>query len=149
MNLVHDCLFAHFKLISVSKEHCETTGMHALSIHLFRRVIKNSFDLKFRKRGDCQKFQELDDLMRPKIPSAERKEMLSKKKDSHLDPVRKFKMALRSTIEQSLGIEKHVEVLTSALQRLFETPSPKNANDVYFRKPLWTFSFCIYDEIRD
>lgn len=87
--------------------------------------------------------------MRPQILSAERKEMLSQKKDSHLDTARKFKMALQSTIEKSLGIDKHVEVLTFALQRSFETPSLKNANDVYFKRPLWTFSFCIYDEIRN
>lgn len=89
-----------------------------------------------------------EEQMRPQILSVQKKNQILEKKQTHLNNVEQIRDHFVNTIENSLELNCHTEVYTFSMQRSLEMPSLKSVNDVYFRRPLWFFNFCLYDEVR-
>lgn len=133
----------------IYRKQCRLSEKHEISMNTFRRVL-GMFNLKFRKRvvGSCQLCKAIENQMQPQVLSQERKQDLSKMKTNHLKNAEIARDKFLNTIERSLDIENFSEVYTFSMQRSLEVPSLNCTDDVYFKRQLWVFNFCLYDEIR-
>lgn len=77
------------------------------------------------------------------------KQKLLRRKKKHVTIVKEIQMKFLKTIESSCEMDSNVEVLTFSFQRSLEMPSLKSTDDAYFKRALWMFNFCIFDEVRN
>lgn len=139
------------KLYQVYQDQCCSHKRNMISSTIFRRIWKTSFNLKFRKRseGKCNVCDMFQVQLQPQILSLTWKEQLLEELKMHQKNEETVRDVMKNTIERSLEITSFTEVYTFSFQRPLEVPFVNSTNDVYFKKQLWVFNFCLYDEIRN
>lgn len=119
---------------------CEFQQKKCLSEFMFRRTFNYDFNLAFKRRkaDTCKRCDELKTNARDMDVSAEiqhHDESVSRVKQIFLDDI-------------SLGLESNerIQCFTFDLQKTLETPS-LSTSVAYYKRQLWTFNLCVYDEI--
>lgn len=73
-------------------------------------------------------------------------ELNKKKKDRHVHEVEQTKANFLNDITSAKNSDKSIYCLTFDLEKTLETPS-LNTNEAYYKRKLWTYNLCIYDEV--
>lgn len=119
---------------------CNFQKRKCLSESVFRRTFNYDFNLAFKRRktDTCKMCDELKILERNMDVSAEIRE--------HNERVAKVKEFFSSDICLCEESNEVIQCFTFDLQRTLETPS-LSTNVAYYKRVLWTYNLCVYDEI--
>lgn len=119
---------------------CEFQQRVCLSEFIFRRTFNYEFNLAFKRRktDTCKKCDELKTTARTKDVSAEVRQ--------HDESVAKVKKQFLDDISVGAGSHERIQCFTFDLQKTLETPS-LSTNVAYYKRQLWTYNLCVYDEI--
>lgn len=126
---------------------CRAKNKKVLNVSMFRYVFNTQFNLRFArlKIDTCNTCDRLDTLL--KCFDAGEHEKWEKEKDQHLKMVLKYELQFDETIKNAEMSNASIEVFTFDLQRALEMPR-LTTNVAYYKRKLWLYNLCIYDEIR-
>lgn len=111
--------------------------------------IRNSIWDSIRKKTDtCRTCDKLEAQIQSERTNNLNKEDLLEQKKHHLQLVKSTKENFGQTMKYSRDDSNRIEVLTFDLQRALETPSI-STSEAYYRRQLWCYNLCIYDEKRN
>lgn len=129
---------------------CEFRKRKALSEWKFRDIFNTKFNLAFhpKKSDTCRTCDKLEAQIQSEKANNSNKADLLQQKKHHLQIVKFTKEKFAETIENARDDSNNIEVLTFDLQRALETPSI-TTSEAYYRRQLWCYNLCIYDEKRD
>lgn len=143
-------LAPNLNMTKIYKEYqlvCDFQNRKALSIKIFRRVFNNDFQLSFKRRktDTCR----ICDELKINISSAkfDDKTKLEGDREKHYDDVARMKKCFNYDVTFSKDQEHKTACLTFYLQKTLETPS-LSTNVCYYKRQLWTYNLCIYDEAK-
>lgn len=134
-------LYREYKLI------CGFRRRKILSPWKFRHIFNTQFNLKFhRLRADTCK---TCDRMTSQLKSNDGKnyDKLTQQKADHIALFELNQSEFNQTIKDAMEPGAHTEVLTFDLQRALEIPCI-STSVAYYKRQLWFYNLCIYDEIR-
>lgn len=135
------------KMYKIYVNESNLNGKKPLSVHIFRRIFKKDFMLRFvRRRKRCNTCKRLDKDANSMVLSEKKKKKLLKKKKEHINEGRKVKKNLVYCVQEATNSFDRNEVFTFALQKL-AVPFVAEIGLLKFR-PLWCYNLCIYDEVR-
>lgn len=126
---------------------CRAMKRKVLTEWMFRHIFNTQFNLKFGrlKVDTCNTCDKLN--ARLKCFDTNEHEKWLNEKEKHLALVEKYKFIYEETIRSVRNNNDNVEVLTFDLQRALEMPR-LTTNVAYYKRQLWLYNLCIYDEIR-
>lgn len=101
-----------------------------------------------KKSDTCRTCDKLEAQIQCERTNNSNKEDLIEQKRHHLQLVKSTKEKFAETIKNARDESNDIEVLTFDLQRALETPSI-TTSEAYYRRQLWCYNLCIYDEKRD
>lgn len=119
---------------------CEFQQKVCLSEFMFRKTFNYDFNLAFKKRktDTCKTCDELETRKRVLDVSGEIQE--------HDKKVLDVKKIFLNDITLGVASEENIQCFTFDLQKTLETPS-LSTSVAYYKRQLWTYNLCIYDEI--
>lgn len=119
---------------------CEFQQKVCLSEFMFRKTFNYDFNLAFKKRktDTCKTCDELKTRKRIVDVSGEIQE--------HDKKVLDVKKIFLNDITLGVASEEKIQCFTFDLQKTLETPS-LSTSVAYYKRQLWTYNLCIYDEI--
>lgn len=130
------------------KMKCDFSGRTVLKEAVFRREfnIKHNLEFKHRKSDACAMCEEYKiKLSEPNLDYKE-KCRLENCKLVHLDMCKRKIEEFKEDIKKAENSNGSLQVLTMDLEKTLETPVLKAA-DFYYKRCLWTYNFCIYNEV--
>lgn len=112
-----------------------------LSEYMFRHIFNTEFNLAFKRRktDTCKLCDEYENRFRSFIVPAAAKEDIKKEKEFHLTTVDNFK----KNVEDAIDSEDKITILTFDLEKTLSIET----NVTYYKRQLWTYNLCIYDEV--
>lgn len=127
---------------------CEFKNRKVLSEWKFRHIFNTEFNLEFHPKSvdSCKTCDEFRTLMQS--DATKKKEKLSVKREQHLQLVKRTKEIFDDTVKQARNDSSKTEVLVFDLQRALEIPSI-STSEAFYRRQLWCYNLCIYDEKRN
>lgn len=136
-------MYREYKLV------CEFRQTPVLSEHFFRDVFNKDFNLSFKRpRVDtCKLCDELNAKLALNSLSYEQRQIEAHIKSAHDEEVQKTKSQFHKDVEDAAKSEETIRCLTFDLQKTLETPS-LNTSEFYYKRKLWTYNFCIFDEVQ-
>lgn len=119
-----------------------------VSEYIFRRVFNTEYNKSFKRRhsDSCQTCDRINCQAKSRSISNEDLRQIEIEKDAHIMLVEKTRTILHNDILMGKADMKKTIVLTFDLQKTLETPS-LSTNVAYYKRQLWTYNLCIYDEI--
>lgn len=129
---------------------CKFKKRKILTEWKFRDIFNTQFNLGFhpKKTDTCRTCDKLETQIQSERTNNLNKEDLLEQKKHHLQLVKSTKENFGQTIKYSRDDSNSIEVLTFDLQRALETPSI-STSEAYYRRQLWCYNLCIYDEKRN
>lgn len=114
----------------------------------FREIFNTEFNLSFArlKVDTCRKCDAIKAKLASNISASKRVELEEKRK-LHEKIVEKNKRERKKIIEDAKVQESKTEVLTFDLQKALAVPCISTC-DAYYKRQLWVYNLCIYDEVR-
>lgn len=136
-------MYREYKLV------CDFEKRKLLTEWKFREIFNTKFNLSFHPLviDSCKKCDIFKAAMDSPALSFDERERLLVKKNDHLATVRLVKKEFEESIKLARMSDAATEVLTFDLQRALELPSIKT-NEAYYKRQLWVYNLCIYDEVR-
>lgn len=133
------------KLYDLYKDHCAFKQRTHMSKAIFTRTFKTDFNLSFKKpKSDtCKTCDELNMKLFSKVLTDDRREEIELEKRKHLKCVKNVAREFKSDVDNAL--EGDQLCLSFDLQKTLETPSI-SASVAYYKRQLWTYNLCVYDE---
>lgn len=124
---------------------CEFKKRKTLSEWKFRHIFNTEFNLGFRpkKVDTCRVCDKFEALIQSETTNTKENDRLLKQKEHHLRLVKYTK----DTFKEAKDNANKVEVLTFDLQRALELPLI-TTSEAFYRRQLWCYNLCIYDEKR-
>lgn len=125
---------------------CEFQHRKILSEYLFRETFNKEFNIGIKQ----PKTDVCSECVKYKVKLAEQhityneKCILEAEKLTHLKTVENKFLEFRNDIDEAKR-NKAFKVYTMDLQKTLETPS-LNVSVAYYKRSLWTYNFCMYDE---
>lgn len=134
-------MFREYRLI------CCARKRRVLSEWMFRNIFNTQFNLRFGrlKVDTCKTCDRIE--CRLKCVNAREHHILEKEREDHLAIVAKYKDLFAGAIENASKETEHTEVFTFDLERALEMPR-LSTSIAYYKRKLWLYNLCIYDEIR-
>ncbi|GAB0098363.1 hypothetical protein DMENIID0001_140850 [Sergentomyia squamirostris] len=131
------------KLYSEYKRRCDEEERNAVSDSIFRDVFYKDFNLAFKRRPQdtcksCDKYKEA---------STEEKKKMENDHEKHMQATRDMAAKFRSDVDAAKANET-LKVLTFDLQKSLVTPT-LSASIAFYKRKLWTYNLCVYDEAED
>lgn len=119
---------------------CDFQKKKCLSEFAFRKMFNYDFNLAFKRRklDTCKKCDELKIIQRTSD--------VTREIQHHEELVLKTKNIFLNDISLSAVSNEKVQCFTFDLQKTLETPS-LSTNVAYYKRKLWTYNLCIYDEV--
>lgn len=119
-----------------------------LSEYMFRHIFNTQFNLAFKRRktDTCKVCDEYENRFRSSVVPPQAKNDIKKQKEIHLELVKATVENFKKNVENALNSEGQITILTFDLQKTLATPSIET-NVTYYKRQLWTYNLCIYDEI--
>lgn len=127
---------------------CEFSQKQVLSEHMFREIFNKQFNLSFKRPSidTCKVCDMLNVRVSDTNIGYEELQIQQKHKKDHDDDVARTKMEFLNDIEKGKHSDGQIHCLTFDLEKTLETPS-LSANEAYYKRKLWTYNLCIYDEV--
>lgn len=119
---------------------CDFQQRVCLSECIFRRTFNYDFNLTFKKKkaDTCKRCDELKILKLTRDVSTEYQK--------HDESVSNVKKEFSNDISLGVDSDGKIQCFTFDLQKTLETPS-LSTNVAYYKRQLWTYNLCVYDEI--
>lgn len=142
-------------LIKIYREYksvCEDQNRKVLSEFMFRDIFNKEYNLsfKYQKYDTCKICNSIEEKKvnndQPDLP-LELRQVLEQKKNEHLGSIANTKAHFEMDYERVSNSNGDIQLFTFALQKIMETPSLTTA-EAYYKRKLWTYNFCIYDEMQ-
>lgn len=140
------------RMYQLYQESCVIADRKMLSESIFRKIFKNDFMLSFvnfskPKCKVCNAKKKQPGRFVQSTLAFEQKEQQAKEHD---DLLRKVQNDLFKTVDIAMELCEKTEVLTFELQHAIELPylNTDHNGDLFFKKRLWCYCVCIFDEIR-
>lgn len=126
---------------------CKFREQTVLSKHMFRKVFNTQFNLSFKKPkiDTCKVCEILNMKTSSNDSSYEEQQIDHQSKIAHDDDVERVKLEFHNDIEKARASNGQIQCLTFDLENTLETPS-LSVNEAYYKRKLWTYNLCIYDE---
>lgn len=145
-------MYFHPQLNSIQKLYFEyqrtqiEQNQQYISPSSFRRILKQNFRfLLIPKRQTCLECKQFDNRLNSFVLSEEARSKTEEEKEAHLIIPRSVKSDLQNVVED---ITNHTEVFSVDIQRSLQLPYLNETPLVFYKRPLWYFSVCLYDESR-
>lgn len=134
---------------------CEFERRKTLSEWVFRKVFNTDkwvceFNLNFHRpiKDSCKKCDNFEIVLKSEGITYEKQQNVIFLKNIHLYTAEYIRKELKESVQNCRNSVLKTEIFTFDLQRVLEVPSIKT-NEAYYRRQLWVFNLCIYDEIRN
>lgn len=121
-----------------------------LSEYIFREIFNTEFNLAFKrpKTDTCKTCDEMHAKMKSGVLSLEEMQQQEKRKLDHHQKVHEKKMQFEKDLIDAKNSGGKIQCYTFDLQKTLETPS-LSTSVAFYRRQLWTFNLCIYDEVNE
>lgn len=128
---------------------CEHEKKKVLKECTFRRVFNTQFNLSFHSLvvDSCKTCDKFKVALRSKSLTPEKRDEILRSQKNHLTTANMIREDLKKCVEENRVPNKRTVVLTFDLQRALEIPSI-HTNVAYYKRQLWFFNLCVYDEIK-
>lgn len=148
-----DYLPPHLNIRKMYKEYknlSEFEERTVLSEGIFREIFNTKFNLAFKrpKTDTCKRCDEINVKIKSGGLSYEQLQSEEKQKLYHHENVREKKKKFEKDVEEAKKSNGKTECYTFDLQRTLETPS-LSTSVAYYKRQLWTYNLCIYDEVNE
>lgn len=136
-------LYREYKIV------CQFEKRKIVSEWKFRDVFNTDFNLGFkpRKTDTCRKCDKFNAGIQSERTHTLKKDLLQHEKEFHLQ----IKDAIQNKFIETLNFVRapsnNAEMFTFDLQRSLEVPS-LSTSEAFYRRQLWVYNLCIYDEKR-
>lgn len=142
------CLMDLYREYEKQMSENEEKKKKMVSVQIFRHIFNTEYNLSFKRRHSdtCKSCDEFQMSLKSTVISADAKIAIELKRQNHHDLVEETNATFRNDVEIAKESNGKVIVLTVDLQKALETPLITTSISFYKRK-LWTFNFCIYDEV--
>lgn len=119
-----------------------------LSEYMFREIFNTEFNLAFKrpKTDTCKTCDEIHARVHSAGVSYQQLEDQNALKLNHHQRVHRKKMDFEKDVCDAKNSNGKVQCYTFDLQKTLETPS-LTTNEAYYRRQLWTYNLCVYDEV--
>lgn len=136
-------MYREYKLV------CKFEKKKILSEWMFRHIFNTQFNLSFHSLvvDSCKTCDALKSSSQSQTIKFEEKSALLLKKEDHLSIANSIHAKQKGDIRNCQESKAKTAVLTFDLQRALEMPSI-STNEAYYRRQLWMFNLCIYDEVK-
>lgn len=137
------------KLYNKYKEERAFKNLNFVSYHIFRQIFKNDFNLSFKRRhtDTCRRCGEIKTGLQSKLVQENIKKKLNREMAAHKDLVMKTHARFKMDVKEAKESNDETVVLTFDVQKTLETPS-LTASDAFYKRTLWTYNLCIYEEAK-
>ncbi|XP_033211160.1 uncharacterized protein LOC117169111 [Belonocnema kinseyi] len=114
---------------------------------MFRHIFNTCFNLSFKPQHSdtCKTCDNFQCILKGTSVSEDIKEETLRKKEEHSNLVERVNAEFKEDVRRATEREDAM-VLTFDLQKTLPTPI-HSSNIVYYKRQLWTFNLCIYDEV--
>lgn len=136
------------KLYREYKRVMEFRQQNSVSEYVFRGIFNTEFNLSFKRRHSdtCKTCDGFQTSLSSSIVPFDVKDSFVKQRDIHMKLVESTNANFRKDVIDAIGSMAKTVVLTFDLQKTLETPSI-TTSIAFYRRQLWTYNFCIYDEV--
>lgn len=130
--------------MSLNEEH----KRKIVSENIFRHIFNTEYNLSFKRRHSdtCKSCDEFKMSLKSMVLSSDAKDAIELKRKNHHELVEKTNEMFRNDVKNARESDGKIAVLTFDLQKALETPSI-TTSIAFYKRQLWTFNFCIYDEV--
>lgn len=137
------------KLYRKYKNEREFKNLSFVSRFIFREIFNQDFNLSFKRRhtDTCRTCDEIVTSLKSNLLTDTAKAKLRQRMLTHKDLVYKTNARFALDVKEAIESNEEVVVLTFDLQKTLETPS-LTASDAFYKRQLWTYNLCIYDEVK-
>lgn len=127
---------------------CDFENRTCLKEHMFRHIFNTEFNLHFKrpKTDTCKTCDEIKLYLQSEKLSYEDRKKHEEILKEHHDSVSRKKEEYDSDIKEAKESNGQIKCYTFDLQKTLETPS-LSTSIAYYKRKLWTFNLCIYDEV--
>lgn len=118
-----------------------------MSANIFREIFKSEYNLSFKRRhtDTCRTCDENVIGMKGLLVKPARKVELALNQVQHIALKDKTNLEFSNDVKRAKESKQKLRVLTFDLQKTLETPSI-STSVAYYKRQLWTYNLCIYDE---
>lgn len=136
------------KMYEMYVKWCNKQNHEVLSESIFGRILRTCFNYDFirRSKQPCKTCKQNE--TRKLVRSVAIQEKQSAEQKKHIDTALNVKNEFIDSINHALESADKIEIYTFKLQRALELPQVKDEDDIYCKKSLWFYNFCVYDELR-
>lgn len=136
------------KLYDKYKEEHEFKNLKFVSRNIFRQIFNHDFNLSFKRRhtDTCRTCDEINTNLQSSLITVANKKRLTNRLMAHNHLVKKTNAQFKLDIKEAEKSKDEIAILTFDLQKTLETPS-LTASDAFYKRTLWTYNLCIYDEV--
>lgn len=129
---------------------CDFEKRLCLKEHMFRDIFNTEFNLHFKrpKKDTCKVCDGTKACLENEKLSVEDRNKYEEILRKHHDSVERKKLEYESDIKEAKESNGEIKCYTFDLQKTLETPS-LSTSVAYYKRQLWTFNLCIYDEVAD
>jgi hypothetical protein len=129
------------------KGNCDPKKGECVSENIFREIFTTEYNLSFKRRhtDTCKTCDEINNGLRSSLISEQHKNELKGKHKAHLELVENVRSVFVADVDNASNSDNKTVVLTFDLQKTLETPS-LSTSVAYYKRQLWTYNLCIYDE---
>lgn len=148
-----DYLPSHLNIRKMYREYVAVSEFRrrtVLSENMFRQIFNTEFNLAFKrpKTDTCKTCDEIHAKINSGDLSFEEKQNQEKRKINHHQSVKEKKLQFEKDLNDAKQSGGKIQCYTFDLQKTLETPS-LSTNVAYYKRQLWTFNLCIYDEVEE
>lgn len=135
-------MYIEYKLV------CELYKRTVVSEYVFRDIFNTKFNLHFKrpKTDTCKTCDQINASLKNDTLSFKAKKEKEEMKKEHLICVEKKNLQFKADVDEAKKSNGEIKCYTFDLQKTLETPSLSTSN-AYYKRQLWTFNCCVYDEI--
>lgn len=126
-------------------EFCTEKEVNHISAALFNRIFRDDYNLSFKpiRQDVCNLCTQLKISLSSTVITTEKRIELMERNEDHKRLIAETYKNYKADVQRTN--ENGIICLTFDLQRTLECPS-LNASSAYYKRKLWIYNLCIYDE---
>lgn len=136
------------KLYQMYKDDRQLKNLSFVSIHIFRQIFNSDFNLSFKRRhtDTCRTCHEFNTSSSSTLIPDQQKAQIRVKLLHHKTLAQRINAGFRLDVKNAMESDGEIAVITFDLEKTLETPS-LTVSEAFYKRQLWTYNFCVYDEV--